>query len=116
MKKLLVLILVIGIVFALAGCKSEEQKAAAEYIAEFERLVEEYRVVAEEKDFDKALEISDKIGEHIEKGSGIEEALREKDEEAADEYGDELERLLQEELDIMTQLYGFDFDFDIDLT
>ncbi len=116
MKKLLVLILVIGIVFALAGCKSEEQKAADEYIAEYERLVEEYRIVAEEKDFDKALEISDKIDEHLKKDSGIEEALREKDEEAADKFGEELERLLQEELEIMTQLYGFDFEFDIDLT
>ena len=93
MKKIIALVLALMMVLCFAGCKSEEQKAADEFLADVEKLLEEAEEAAKDGDVDALMEIAGEIEEMGADYEEILEDLEDKDEDAAEKFEDEMNEL-----------------------
>ena len=107
MKKIIALVLALMMVLCFAGCKSEEQKAADEFIADVEKLLDEAKEAVEDEDVDKLTEIAEEIAEMGEDYEEILEDLEDKDEDAAEEFEEKMEELGEEFEEAMSEVYEY---------
>lgn len=95
MKKLFAILLAVTMLFTLTACKSEEQKAADEYLEKVEKLMDKITDATEDQDLEALMSLSEELTELIEEYDEIYEALEEVDEEAAEEFEDALDDLAE---------------------
>ncbi|MBQ3215466.1 MAG: hypothetical protein IJB11_05035 [Oscillospiraceae bacterium] len=93
MKKILAILLVVVMVFSLTACKSKEQKAADDFLKEFETLVDDFIEAYEDKDFDRVSQISKELESMDEEFNQVLEDLKESDEDAAKKFCDDIEAI-----------------------
>ena len=95
MKKLFAILLAVTMLFTLTACKSEEQKAADEYLKKVEKLMDRITDATEDQDIEALMSLSEELMELAEEYEEIYEALEEVDEEAAEEFEEALNDLAE---------------------
>lgn len=95
MKKLFAILLAVTMLFTLTACKSEEQKAADEYLKKVEKLMDRITDATEDQDLEALMSLSEELMELAEEYDEIYEALEEVDEEAAEEFEEALNDLAE---------------------
>lgn len=95
MKKLFAILLAVTMLFTLTACKSEEQKAADEYLEKVEKLMDRITDATEDQDIEALMSLSEELMELAEEYDEIYEALEEVDEEAAEEFEEALNDLAE---------------------
>lgn len=105
MKKIIAMLLAVIMLLSLTACKSEEQKAADQFLKDMEKICNEIIEAVEDEDEDKLMDLMEELEELGEDYEDIYEDLEDVDEDAAKDFEDAIEELGEELEEKMEDFY-----------
>ena len=86
MKKILVMLLALVMVFSLFACKSKEQKAADEFLEKYEQLIDDLIAAKDSGDLSELTSLADELQELSAESADVAKDLKESDPDAAADF------------------------------